>query len=227
MAIQKFELLEQAWVIFQKDFRLEFRTRFAINAIVLFAVTALVVVSFSIGGAELSPSLLASLLWVVLFFSAMSGLAHIFIREEEQQTADTLRLVVKPSAVFLGKWVFNLILLYGLELIIIPLFFVFLNVKTVNFPAFMVILLSGSLGMCSVATIVAAIISKASGRGALYSVLSFPISMTILVSAINGSKLAFMNRPFLDCFTDLQILLSFSVVIITASVLLFDFIWRD
>lgn len=223
----RFALIRNAYTIFKKDLRLEFRTRYAINAIFLFAVTTLVVVSFSIGGARLSPGISSALLWVILFFSAMSGLSHIFIREEEQQTADTLRMVTTSSAVLLGKWLFNILLLISLEVIILPLFLVFMNLSEVNFTILLAILLLGSIGLGSVATIVAAIISKASSRGALYAVLSFPISITILVSAIRGTQLAFQNSAFRDCFPDLQVLFSFAVVIITASFLLFEFIWRN
>jgi len=213
--------------VFQKDLHLEFRTRYAVNAILLFAITTLVVVSFSIGGTKLSPDITAALLWIILFFSAMSGLSHIFIREEEQQTADTLRLVVTSSSVLMGKWFFNILLLFGLEIIIVPLFIIFMNVSDFNVLSLISILVFGSLGLTSVATIVAAIVAKANGRGALYAVLSFPISITLLVSAINGTRLAFQNSPLMDCFNDLQILLSFSVVMITVSFLVFEFIWRD
>ncbi len=223
----RFNLFRNAFIIFQKDVQLEFRTRYAINAIILFAITTLVVVSFSIGGVRLSPEILSALLWVILFFSSMSGLSHIFIREEEQQTADTLRLLTDSNAVFLGKWIFNILLLLSLELIILPLFLVFMNVGDFNLLILLSVVLLGSIGLATVATIVAAIIAKASGKGALYAVLSFPISITILVSAVHGTQLAFRDSPFKDCFTDLQILFSFSIVIITVSFLLFEFIWRN
>lgn len=223
----KSNLIRNAVIIFQKDLHLEFRTRYAINAIFLFAVTTLVVVSFSIGGVKLSPNITAPLLWIILFFSSMSGLSHIFIKEEEQQTADTLRLITNSNSVYLGKFLFNIGLLFALEVIVLPLFIVFMNISEFNLGSLISVLILGSLGLASVATIVAAIIARASSKGALYAVLSFPISITILVSAINGTKIAFKNLPFNDCFRDLQILFSFSVVIITISFLIFEFIWRD
>jgi heme exporter protein B len=221
------DLLRNAVIIFQKDLQLEFRTRYAINAIFLFGITTLVVISFSLGGMRLTPNISSSLLWVILFCSSMSGLSHIFIREEEQQTADTLRLVVKPNSILLGKWLFNIVLLFSLELIIFPLFIIFLNLSQINYFSLGVIIFTGSLGLATVATIIAAIISKANNKGALYAVLSFPISITILVSAINGTKVAFQNLPFSDCSNDFQVLLSFFIVMFTISILLFEFIWRE
>lgn len=217
-------------IIFQKDVQLEFRTRFAINAIVLFAITTLTAISFSIGPARLETTILSALLWVILFFSAMSGLSHIFVREEEQQTADTLRLVTTPLSIFLGKWLFNVVLLFALETIIVPLYFVLMNTSQStgsNLLLFLLLLFWGSLGLATVSTIIAAIISQASARGALFAVLAFPISLPVLISSIHGTRLALEGNTFSECLPDLQILISFFIVILTVSILTFEFIWKS
>ena len=220
-------LLRQSWYLFQKDMRLEFRTRYALNAIAMFAVTTLTAVSFSIGAETLKPTVLSPLLWIILFFSSMSGLSHVFVREEEQQTADTLRLTLPPNAIWIGKWLFNVVLLLGLEVIIIPLYFILMNAKIVSYDIFFPALILGSLGLASAATIIAAIISLAGSRGALFAVLSFPIVLPILLAGISSTELAIIGALFSDCLPDLQVLISFAVVIITASLLLFEFVWRN
>ncbi len=219
-------LLKNSYLIFQKDFRLEFRSRFALNAIALFAIISLSAISFSIGALRVSPPILSALLWIVIFFSAMSGLAHIFVREEEQQTADTLRLLTPPVTVFLGKWLFNVILLVGLEFIIIPLFVIFLDVIGIRWGTFIPVLVLGSVALSTISTTIAAIISQTNNRGALFAVLTFPLAVPVLRSAIQATWTAIEGGALTACISDLQILISFSVVIFTSSVLLFDFIWR-
>jgi len=221
-----FRLLGNSFILLHKDIQLEFRTRYAVNAILMFAITTLVAISFSIGPVQLQEEVTAPLLWIVLFFSAITGLSHIFVREEEQQTSDTLRLVTTPTAVFLSKWLFNIILLGGLEIIIIPLYLVMMNVEILNFSIFFSILILGSIALASVATIIAAIIAQASTKGALFAVLVFPIALPVLISAIDGTKLSLVGAPFFDCLPDLQVLFSFSIVIITISLLVFEHIWR-
>lgn len=223
--IKKSSLPHKSFYIFQKDLRQEFRTRYAVNAIFLFALTTLIVISFSISAVGLTTTISSSLLWIIIFFSSMSGLSHIFVREEEQQTADTLKLVAPPVSIYLGKWLFNTVLLLGIEVVLIPLFLVFMNISVGNFLAFFIILLSGSLGVASVATIIAAIISRASAKGALFAVLSFPISLPVLVSAIQGTALALKGESTFSCMNEIQVLFSFTVVIVTASILLFEFVW--
>ncbi len=227
MGKSRFGLAYKSYIVFQKDVQLEFRTRFAINAIVLFAITTLTAISFSIGPVKLEKTILSALLWIILFFSAMSGLSHIFVREEEQQTADTLRLVTNPLTVFLGKWLFNVVLLFALEVIIVPLYFILMNSAMGNLKLFLLILFFGSLGLSTVSTIIAAIISQASIRGALFAVLAFPISLPIIITSIHGTRLALEGNTLSNGFSDLQILISFFIVILTVSILTFEFIWKS
>ena len=97
----------KAWLIFKKDLLNEFKTRYAVNAILLFSIVTLTAVSFSIGTFSVGEELLSALLWIILFFSSMSGLAHIFVREEETHTSDTLKLVAPATSIFTGKLLFN------------------------------------------------------------------------------------------------------------------------
>jgi len=75
--------LNEAVAIWFRDLRSEFRTRYALNAILMFAVTTLIAVSFSIGSFRIEeserPFLYAVLLWIILTFSALSGLARSFV----------------------------------------------------------------------------------------------------------------------------------------------------
>ncbi len=71
---------------------------------IAFSVTALAVVSFSVSPYALDPEAKAAFLWIVLFFSAMSGgLSRSFVREEETRTALALRLSASADAVYVGK----------------------------------------------------------------------------------------------------------------------------
>jgi heme exporter protein B len=221
------QLINEAWLIFQKDIRQEFKTRYALNAILLFALVTLVAVSFSIGTFNTGNDVKSALLWVIIFFSAMSGLSHIFVREEEKHTADTLKLVAGPTSIFLGKFMFNLFLLYSLELIIVPLFFAVMNFEIEGILIFLSVLFLGSFGLSAGATMTAAIISKASAKGALFAVLSFPILLPVIIAGINGTKIAVKLTSMNEAGSELQMLFAYSVVVLTSAILLFDFVWNE
>jgi heme exporter protein B len=225
--IRKLQLVVKAYYIFRKDLLQEFRTRYAVNAILLFAVVTLTAVSFAIGAFNAGPEVQAALLWIIIFFSAMSGLSHIFVREEETHTAETLKLVSEPAAVFIGKLVFNFILLLSLELVVIPMFIAVMNLKILSYPIFFLAILLGSIGLAGGGAMTAAIISKASSKGALFTVLSFPILLPVLIGGISATKKALQETALNAASSELQMLIAYAVVIITASLLLFDFVWNE
>src|SRR5260370_16920314 len=109
------EIMHSRWVaevgaVFAKDTRAEFRSRSAVNAILLFALTTLAVVSFSLSAQGLAPGIkariLASLLWIVLFFSAMSGLPPVFLKEEDILTPLPPPLPARPHVTFIPNPLF-------------------------------------------------------------------------------------------------------------------------
>ena len=181
-----------------------------------------IIASFNAG-----PDIKSALLWIIIFFTAMSGLSHIFVREEEKHTADTLKLVAQPTSVFLGKFLFNLFLLFFLEIITVPLYFAVMNFEINGILIFLTVLILGSLGLSAGATMTAAIISKASAKGALFAVLSFPILLPVIIAGINGTKISVKHIAISEASGELQMLFAYSVVVITAGILLFDFVWNE
>ncbi len=220
-------LVSKSMAVFAKDVRLELRTRYALNAILMFAVTTLATVSFSVGQSGLPPKLLAALFWIVMLFSAMSGLAQAFIREEEAGTALTLRLMADPDPVYVGKLLFNFSLLTVMAALITPIFFIFTDAPASGIATFILVLALGVIGLCSATTLVAAIIAKASVKGALFAVLSFPILMPLLLVLILATEKVLDSGAIGDIATEIQFLVAYGVVMVTGSVLLFKFVWQE
>lgn len=227
MSSRSVGLMGKAFAVYSKDLRLELRTRYALNAILMFGITTLAVVSFSLGQSGLSPKILSALFWVIMFFSAMSGLAQVFIREEESGTALALKLTADPDSIYIGKLLFNLTLLTTMTVIVTPLFFLFTDAPAENLFRFIVVLILGVIGLCGATTLVASIIAKASVKGALFSVLSFPILMPLLISLVSVTEKVFEGLPFADLSAEVQFLVAYAVVMVTASIMLFKFVWQE
>jgi len=196
----------------------------------MFAVTTLVAVSFSIGSFRIEepekPFLYAVLLWIILVFSALSGLSRSFVKEEEAGTMDLLRLSARPQAVFLGKLFFNLTLLGALQLIVVPSFILLMKYN-IEFPGlFAAVIVSGGLGLGAGTTIVAAMIAQASARGALFSALSFPLLLPLMITAIKGSERAALGMDA-SGWPEVKIAVAYVVVMITMSLLLFPMVWEE
>lgn len=220
-------LVSKATAVYVKDLRLELRSRVGLNAVFMFGLTTLAVVSFALGQASLSPKILGALFWIIIFFSAMSGLAQVFVREEEAQTALALRLNADPDAVFLGKLIFNFSLLIVMTAVITPLFFVFTDAPEAGALNFLIILALGVIDLCAATTLVAAIIAKASVKGALFAVLSFPILMPMLIALTLASDKILAGGSLSEVSGHLQFLTAYAIVMLTASVMLFKYVWQE
>ena len=214
--------------MFLKDLHSELRTRYALNALVMFVVTTISIILFAIGNESASNTLLSGVLWIIIFFSTMSGLSRTFVSEEERGTVMTLQLISVTSVVYFGKLLFNTVLLVTINAFTVLLYLLLLtNFSIISYDVFIVTLLLGTLGLSSASTIIAAIIAKANTKGTLYPVLSFPILLPLLLTVINATRLSVEGATFSEAFGEFQILLAYLVVVTAASYLLFDFVWKD
>ncbi|MBD3288766.1 heme ABC transporter permease CcmB [candidate division KSB1 bacterium] len=222
--------LNEAKAIWLRDMKSELRTRYAMNAILMFAFTTLIAVSFSLGSFRISdsdkPFIYAALLWIILIFSALSGLARIFVKEEEAHTIDILKLSARPQSIFLGKLIFNLTLLGILGALLVPAFIVLMGYRIASPLYFVAVVLFASLGLGAGTTIVAAMIARASVRGALFSAVSFPLLFPLMITAIKGCEKAAIQTTVAG-WNEVNICIAYLVIMITLSLFLFPVIWEE
>ena len=218
---------ERVSALFLKEVKSELRTRYAFNSLLMFSVVTLTAVSFSVGQFDLSVQVKSALYWLILFFASMAGLAQVFIKEEEAKTSYLLKLASPPTIIYRGKFLYNWVLLLALQVIIIPLFVIFLNLELANLTLFLTVSLLGSLALSAATTIIGAIVSKANVKGALFAVLSFPLLIPVLVAGIEGAQLATSGARFSEAWGQIRLLLSYSVVMLTVSIILFEFVWSE
>lgn len=220
-------MLSSTFKILRKDIKSEIRNRYAVNSLLMFVIVTISIIRFAIGNEKIETEILSGLLWIVIFFSAISGLARVFIKEEEKETSFALKLSSETNSIFLGKFFFNLILTYGLNIVILILFIAITNFNIENLSGFLITVVLGNFGLVISSTIIAAIISKANTKGTLYPVLAFPILLPLLLTVIDATKLASGGEPTANLMEDFQILAAYAVVVFVASMMLFKFIWED
>jgi heme exporter protein B len=219
--------LAEAVAVLIKDWRAELRSRIALQTVLLFALTTLIVVSFALGPAGVAAAerrhTLPVLLWTILLFAASVGLPRAFVHEEETHTATALRLAATPSALFVGKLAYSLAVLSLLILIVAPLFLVLLAV-TVDRPWTLVVALGlGGFGLAAASTLVAAIVAQARARGALFAVLAFPVLLPLLLFAVELTRGALLGEPT-DAAT--RQLIAYDGAVTVAGLMLFPAVWN-
>ncbi|MBA4310770.1 MAG: ABC transporter permease [Chlorobiaceae bacterium] len=218
----------QSYWLYKKDLASEIRTRYAINSLAMFILVTISVILFSIGSETISDYLSGGLFWVVIFFTAMSGLSRAFVSEEERGTALTLQLIASPTTVFSGKLLFNIILVFSMNIVVAFLYnILFESFVIKSHLLFYTGFILGNIGIAISSTIIASIIAKAGSKGTLYPVLSFPILLPLILILIELTKMSMDGTKFEEGIVELSVLLSYNVIMISASYLLFDFIWKD
>ncbi len=224
-------LARASWAVFRKDLQVELRTRYALNALVMFVLATVLVASFYLGPQLLSrdenaAATLAVLLWIAILFAALAGLARAFVGEEEAQTATLLRLHAPGLAVFWGKWLLNSVLLAGLVALTTVCFGVLTGLRVANLPLLATVLGAGGAGLATATTMIGAIIARASARSALFAALSVPVLFPLLVLAVQTTEQAILGASFGDALRNVQGMAAYVVALTAASVLLFPFVWE-
>ncbi|HWR44739.1 heme exporter protein CcmB [Sporomusa sp.] len=225
MPVEKLSFSTVVGAVLTKDALCEYRTRYAAGALIMFSLTALSSVSMAIAGASLPPELAAALLWVVLFFCAMAGLARVFVQEQEAGTLLGLRLYAPGQAVFFGKLLFNFTLLAGLTCLVVPLFAIFLAVEIGPWLPFAAVLAFGCAGIATVSTLTAAMVMYAQGKHAIFTVLTFPVLLPQLLCVINAT--AKLLSGGLPEWNEFVFMAGYDAAVVAAGVLLFDYLWQD
>ena len=212
------------WAILRKECRSEWRTRYGLNAALLFALTSLAAVSFAVGPLGDRTDILSAMLWVVLLFAALASLSHAFVREIEGHTLTLLRLVASPTAIALGKLLFNLIFLAALEVVTVPLFLLLMGGPPPAWGRFVAVLALGSLALAAACTLVGAIIAQTRGRGALFAGTTLPLLLPVLAAAVKGTRAQWQGGAV---GAEASILLAYAAAVFGVSLLLYDHLWED
>lgn len=217
-----------AWAVFEKDVRLEMRSRYALNMLLMFVLSSLLLIAIAIGQVSISPRMQSSLLWIVILFSASIGLGRSFVAEEERGTVLLLQLHVPGSQVYAGKLVFNYVMLLAVNLVAVGVFTFLLNLDIETISLLAITLILGSLGLAGATTLLSAIIARTSNSGPLLPVLLFPLLIPLLLSVVGATENALQGgQGWAASEGDLTTMIGFAGVVITASFLLFDYVWGD
>ncbi len=225
------DLMRASWAVFRKDLRVELRTRYALNALLMFVLSTALVASFYLGPQlqrrdTSANATLAVLLWIAILFAALTGLARSFVGEEEAQTSMFLRLHAPTLAVFWGKWLVNVVLLQVLVVLTTLSFGVLTGLRVANVPVFVVVLTAGGLGLSTATTLIAAIIAQASARSALFAALAVPIVFPLLILVVHATEQALSGTTWNLVRPDVLGIGAYVVTLLVATIWLFPFVWE-
>lgn len=212
--------------ILKKDLRIEMRTRFAFNLVLAFVAAAMLLVLFTLRADQLEPGPKSALVWIIILFAALSALSRSFIAETDKNTFDLLRIYSRGTAVYSGKLLYNYLFTLFINAATFAGYIFLMNLQIQSWPAFLLMLFIGTAGLSGVATMTAAVVSQADRKGAIFSVLSIPLFMPLVLLLADISETAFVSGGP-GSMNNIAALIGFAGVTISAGILLFDYIWEE
>ena len=175
-----------------KDLRLEWRSKDAINSMLFFALLVVVIFSFGFSPtAEESRKIAGGLLWVAVLFATVVALNQTWTRELRNQVLDAYRLSPAPAqALFLAKTFGNFLFVVILEVLMVPLFIVFYNLRSVG-PVWqlMVVGLLATWALVVNGTFFAALSLRTRSREIMLPLILFPISIPALIAMVDATTM--------------------------------------
>jgi len=212
------------FALIQKDITIEWRQRYAINGILLHAISSTMVVFLSVK--MLNAPTWNAIYWIVLLFSSVSAVAKSFVAESAGRQLYYYG-IVSAQQLIISKLVYNALLTTLLAMLCLFTYSIFLGFPVQNIPYFLLIISLGAIGFSSTFTLLASIASKSGNGNLLMPVLSFPVIIPLLLVAIKAAKKAVDGIDPSLITKDLLVLLAINTLILTLSYILFPFLWKD
>lgn len=217
--------MKKIWAIVWKDIITELRTKELFSSMFTFALLIILIFSFAFGfSVEFIPVAAPGILWVAFTFAGVLGLSRSFAIEKEGNSI--IGLLISPvdrSLIFLGKMVGNMIFVFIVEGIILPIFVLFFNYNLfVNLHLLLLAILLGTIGFVSVGTLFSAMVVNIKLREVLLPVLLFPIIVPVIVSSVKLIGTILDGRPIGEAGSSLQILISFDIIFLVICTVVFE-----
>ncbi len=218
-------MLKKIFWIYGKDLREEFKALHNLLLMVVFALLLVFVFSLSINvSPTASQKIYPVYLWVIFLFTSTIGLSYSLDKERDQDALDALLLATGEwYSIFFGKFLTNLTLLCLVEIVVVPVYLIFLDFRgTLNIQILFLNLLLGSIGLTLVGTLLHAINLQMNGRQILLPILYFPIVIPLLIAVSQSLGIALGNSGNLQLWLSLMIIYDLIFTIIPLTI--FDFI---
>jgi heme exporter protein B len=222
--------MKRIWAIVWKDIITELRTKELFSSMFTFALLIILIFSFTFGfSVEFIPIAAPGILWVAFTFAGVLGLSRSFSIEKEGNSI--LGLLISPvdrSYIFLGKMVGNMIFVFIVEAIILPIFVLFFNYNLfVNFFPLLLVILLGTIGFVSVGTLFSAMAVNTRLREVLLPVLLFPVIIPVIVSSIKLIGAILDGKPIGGAGSSLQVLVSFDIIFLVVCTMVFEYVIEE
>jgi heme exporter protein B len=215
-----------ALLVLKKDFAIELRSYEVLSTTLFFAVSCVAIFSFAFVREGQAPQdAAAGILWIAIAFAGTLALGRTFERERYGETLKALLLAPAPRpAIYVGKLLGILALLFTTEALIVPMVAFFFHARFFDQSLYLLALLGlGTIGYAAVGTLFAAMLVRARTRDVLLPILLYPVTIPVIIAGVRGTA-ALLESPADLPIASLWIAMLgfFDVVFVTLSLWMFE-----
>jgi len=216
------------WAVVWKDISAEWRSREMVSSMLIFSLLVAFIFNFSLDlNPQIQRDITGGMLWVTFAFAGTLGLNRSMAIEKDRACLDGLLLApVERSAIYFGKVIGNLVFMFMVEIIVLPLFSIFYNVNLFNLGLLAVVVL-GSVGYVVVGTLISTMTVQTRTRDILLPILTFPIVLPVIASAVRASTFFLQGQSMDLIWPNINLLIAFDVIYIAIAYMVFDYIVEE
>lgn len=233
MAARKTSAWSQYRALLAKDVRMELRTR---EMLVSMGVYALLVLT--VYGATLSQtgdsfdvlSVASGLLWALIVFTSLLGLNRSFSHETTDGCLEGVLLApVSRGAIFFAKATSNLLFLLAVEVVTVPLFFLFfLGGAQLADTLWLIVLplVVGTVGVAGVGTFLATMTIDTRGKDVLLAIVFIPLIFPLLYACVSATAVVLVGveGQMVNFWRSLALAGGYDVIMVAVAWGLYDFV---
>ena len=182
--------IHTVWLVARKDLLIEARSREIVYTTVFFAVACVLVFAFGfVREGEPIEGAAAGILWIAIAFAGTLALARAFERERLNETLRALLMApVQRPAIYVGKLTGILLILFVVEVLVVPLVALMFQAPLFAYPVLLAgLLTNGTVGFAAVGTLFAAMLVRARSRDVLLPILLYPITIPVIIAGVRGT----------------------------------------
>lgn len=218
-------LLKEVQTLVLKDLTLEWRSKHAINSILLYVVSTVFVCYQAFKTVD-DTLMWNALFWIILLFASINAISRSFVQESQYRQLYYYS-VTGPKAIILSKIIYNTILMVFLSLIAYFTYSIIFKNPVGDGLLYFASVLLGSVSFATVFTMVSGISSKTGNNSTIMAILAFPVIIPLLIVLIRLSSNALKGLDRGVSSGEIMVLLAINVITVTISLLLFPYLWRD
>ncbi len=216
--------LGRALVVARKDLVIEMRARERLVSMLTFAILVAVVFTFALDPAVRTRDVAGAMVWVTILFAGMLGLGRSFSLEREQDAMVGLLLTPAPrGAIYLGKFLANLVLLVAAAFAVFLAYALFFGLDIVTGAAgLLLVTFLACIGFMALGTLFSAMAASTRMGDTLLPIVLLPLLIPVVFFGAGATQRLLIGRPLAEVMGNVRLLAAFDIIFLIVCTLIFS-----